>query len=809
MTTRAALSSLSKIEREPSGAAAVRAAMRYRVALVQAAAGWGKTAAIRAAVGDAAHLWIDLATHPDPLADLHTLPECDDRIVVLDGAHVLEGPARAELFATMRRLSQRRWLVATRSAAGFPIAAWIATGDASAPVDARDLSLTSGEIADAALATGVRADAATGTLLLELTGGWPVAVRFAIAALERSADIPRVKATLRRMLGEYVEDEILRPLPADRREFLIELAMLGMADERLISSLGRLDPGGDLAWLRGSGVPVSETADGIVLHDAFARVIVAQVALEAAKGLALRVAAALRLHGRIAAAFDLIWRYAPDEALAELHADGFALLDAGCADLVDAVIRGLPQATRRDDPIVVSLRAELEAQSGGLSRANDLYERALALAPDPALRALVSRHRAIHYLNQGSAVALDAIAPALGQGSETEQADARGIYAMALALTGSLDDARREASAALSSAGALDDDRLLARSLYRMSYVEYQAGGATEAQHYARQAAHLAQRIGAWFHFICAHSILYAVADGSHDDHAAALWHAQQIGYGAQRTGDRRHRLYALSAQYVLEVERGGLDRALAIEAEIPSYSSGFRDQPACYIALALRYSWDGAFTKAYRQLATLDDRLYDPAERRFWNGALALFAAFDGDERRASMHLRACGKHQTAIALENALANAQADCYAAVAQIVLGHPERAVRRLPHDGVTEQVRAISTCVRELAELGSSLGSATASRAIKRLAANGQEGFARALEVALASQRSDGSATPLTQAERRILAQMAHGTPAATIAHEHGRSLHTVRNQIKAVIRKLGASGSIEAVARAKRMGLLD
>jgi DNA-binding CsgD family transcriptional regulator len=31
----------------------------------------------------------------------------------------------------------------------------------------------------------------------------------------------------------------------------------------------------------------------------------------------------------------------------------------------------------------------------------------------------------------------------------------------------------------------------------------------------------------------------------------------------------------------------------------------------------------------------------------------------------------------------------------------------------------------------------------------------------------------------------------------------------VRNQIKAAIRKLGASGSIEAVARAKRSGLID
>jgi DNA-binding NarL/FixJ family response regulator len=51
--------------------------------------------------------------------------------------------------------------------------------------------------------------------------------------------------------------------------------------------------------------------------------------------------------------------------------------------------------------------------------------------------------------------------------------------------------------------------------------------------------------------------------------------------------------------------------------------------------------------------------------------------------------------------------------------------------------------------------------------------------------------------------------MARGLTAKSIALDHSRSVHTIRNQIKAIIKKLGASGSIEAVARARRYGVIE
>ena len=793
--------------RKGTGVAAVRAAMRYRIALVIAPAGWGKTTAVRAALDGTDHRWIDLSRQ-DAALDAGMTRSPDDPLVVLDGVHLLDETSRAALVASMRASPASRWLLIARQRGDLPIARWIASSDAGAPVLFEDLALGAADVDVAARTLDLRITESVSQTILERTGGWPVAVRFVLSTLERSPDVERATAAARRLLFDYIGTEIFEGLSETRRECLFALAMAGTANEAFLAEIGCGDAEHDAGWLRASAFPLIETPDGFALHAAFAQFLLTRLSPAHIEKLALRVAAALRSRGRLADAFEIVRAYAPAAVLDELRAGGFVLLDAGCWASVEATIRALPQAVRRDDPIVVCLRAQLEAQTGALSRAHDLYERAFQIAESPTLRACVSRHRALHLLNQGDAGGVAAIAPALDEGTEAERTDALGIHATALAMTGSIDRARTEILSALATAKSIDEDYLLARTLQRASYVEFQGGGIMAATRYAGEAAHLAQRIGAWSPFIGAHSILYGVA-GARDDHATALWHAQQIGIAAERTGDRRHRLYALSAQYELEVERGRAERALAIEAELPLHPSGWRDETTLYISLAIRKSWDGLFLEGYRQLAALDDRIVEASERRLWNAALSMLAAFDGDERAANARLRACGKTTAAVARESAVGNAQAECFVAIGQILLGNPEGALRRVPHRAPTTQTRALAAFAREIAALGTTLARDSAADALARLREAGQEGFAAAFAAALNVRRPETPSLQLTAAERRVLAQVALGTPADAIAREHGRSIHTIRNQIKAAIRKLGASGSIEAVARAKRLGLID
>jgi ATP/maltotriose-dependent transcriptional regulator MalT len=793
----------------PSAVRAIEVAMRSRVTVVSAAAGWGKSTAVRTALHATEHLWLDLSRR-DVIAALWAGNDWSGRVVVVDGVHLLCDDALEALLEATTRFASARWIFVTRRTDRLPIARWIGSGDAGAPVTHDDLALSVPEIVAAAKELGVRTNDAAMQFVQTVSGGWPIAVRFGLVALDRWAGDPlRAGAMANALLRDYVLSEILPMLAPRQRELLFEVAMMGTIDEALLAANGSGDAALDFKQLRAAPIPWIAAGDGLALQPAFQRTVLGEIPQLERRSRALQAASALRSRGDLRQAFDLVRQYAPERIRTELRAHGLALLEAGQWDAVETAIRGLSQRERRDDPIILCLRAEIEAQAGTSDRARALFERAALLAKGRNVAATVLRRRAIYLINQGSVDALDAIRPVLNIGTKAERVEALAVCATAFALAGRAGEARLHGKRAIDEATEMDDEALMTRCLQRMSYIEYQAGDIAQAERYALDTARLAHKVGAWSHFVCAHTILFASAIGARDDHAAALWHAQQISFGAKHTQDRRHKLYALGAQYVLEVERGNRDRAIAIESQMPLYSSGSGPEFDVCLARCIRRSWDGEFEQALGQLDRLGECVADPSARRLWNAARAMFAAFAGRDRVAFTHLRACGKAPSSLARESGIRNERADCYAAIAQIFLGHPESAMRRLPCDPSTSQLRALTAFVRELASLGSSLDRNSASIALDRLHTVSQGGFALAATAALAARTRDERAASLTAAELRVLADMARGRTAKSIAFDRGRSPHTIRNQIKAIIKKLDASGSIEAVARARRNGLIE
>jgi DNA-binding NarL/FixJ family response regulator len=67
---------------------------------------------------------------------------------------------------------------------------------------------------------------------------------------------------------------------------------------------------------------------------------------------------------------------------------------------------------------------------------------------------------------------------------------------------------------------------------------------------------------------------------------------------------------------------------------------------------------------------------------------------------------------------------------------------------------------------------------------------------------------DTERTPLSRTERSVLSYLASGMDAPHIASLTGRSVHTIKNQRRSIISKLGAGNTVEAVAIARRLGLL-
>ncbi|HYR61906.1 MAG TPA: response regulator transcription factor [Actinomycetota bacterium] len=67
----------------------------------------------------------------------------------------------------------------------------------------------------------------------------------------------------------------------------------------------------------------------------------------------------------------------------------------------------------------------------------------------------------------------------------------------------------------------------------------------------------------------------------------------------------------------------------------------------------------------------------------------------------------------------------------------------------------------------------------------------------------------GGGSALTAREREILMQTAQGRTSQDIADQMTLSVHTVRNHLQAVMRKLEAHSRLEAVAKAVRLGLIN
>ena len=61
---------------------------------------------------------------------------------------------------------------------------------------------------------------------------------------------------------------------------------------------------------------------------------------------------------------------------------------------------------------------------------------------------------------------------------------------------------------------------------------------------------------------------------------------------------------------------------------------------------------------------------------------------------------------------------------------------------------------------------------------------------------------------LTVREREVLAHLSEGFGARQIADGLGVSIATVRNHIRSILRKLGCHSQLEAVAEARRRGLV-
>jgi LuxR family transcriptional regulator, maltose regulon positive regulatory protein len=177
---------------------------------------------------------------------VNDLGEVPDLKIVLDDFHEITDPACLELFdALLDHLPPRvRLLVASRTEPGLSLPRRRVRGEV-AEIGMDDLRLDDATIR---ALLGREAEVADDVLaaVVAASGGWPAAVRLAMAHLPTSRDVDPV-VSIQGDLWKFLAEEVLDAQPPDLRSFLLETAILDELSPTVCASLtGRDDAVGVL-----------------------------------------------------------------------------------------------------------------------------------------------------------------------------------------------------------------------------------------------------------------------------------------------------------------------------------------------------------------------------------------------------------------------------------------------------------------------------------------------------------------------------------------------------------------------------------
>ncbi|MBQ1023838.1 tetratricopeptide repeat protein [Micromonospora sp. C95] len=391
---------------------------QHRCTLVVAAAGYGKTSAVRARLRDRAVHWFDgadagplVADCPQRLADLGARcvqdPSGRDPVwLVLDDVPQLSHRQLRALVDTVDALPHRlRVAVLTR----HPPAMLRHPTGMPAELGPADLALTTEQVAAVLVADHGTADPTLAARVHAATAGWPVLV--ALAA--KSAGVSGVDlddlAGPGTAVESYLMREVLAGLPAEADRLLRDAAHLDPVLPDLCRHLGHRRACHLLTWLTRAGIVAPAAVGGQEYR------VVPVVADVVRRCLPLTVARRTQLYARSATwyadgghlvpALRSYGRCGAVEATVRLLAEhGATMLASGGAATIDEACRSLPGWALT--PSLRLLHGEALQIRGDFDAALAAYDM-LAARQSRLVAALAWRYGLVHYLRGEPDRALD------------------------------------------------------------------------------------------------------------------------------------------------------------------------------------------------------------------------------------------------------------------------------------------------------------------------------------------------------------------------------------------------------------------
>jgi len=749
-------------------------------------------------------------------------------LLAIDDLHVAQEDPEVVRFlvALVERTKHAiRWVLASRSSAGLPVGSWLAYRDTELAVDERDLRFSFDEAKAAARAFRLAIREKELTDLLELTGGWPTAMSFALRSSTRSADLRSVSAMTREMIYRFLAEQIYAALSDEERELLAVAAVLPALDTTVLERAGFDRARALVDGLRERTAFIYEVSpERFRCHDLFREFLLRQLASEGQHHLAQahrRAARALESGDDPERALDAyVSAGARDDAVRLLEREGFALLERARADAVERAIDALDRSELRERPRVLALRGIRAAARGRDARAESLLRRAIASAgEDRDLVAIATLRLGLLLVNAGR----DAGAPLTELAGDAGQpvdfrAEASSLIAVAAATRGDRVAARAAFELTERVLAAVGSDAARAKILHRMGTAAALAGEADLARSYLSEAADLASELHLYSLASRTYAALSTLWLHEYDDVDRQLEYAGYASDAATKAGDVFDLRMAVLRMLNAQTRRGDAQRSAALEVELMRLGTDDSTlAPYVVASRAQRAAWEGRFAEALRGLASCLERVHFDADRALIGAQCALLRALLGDRAESSALAadalaRTDGLSSRGIYWGRAAAQAAALC--SIAETINGRNTLADRIAKRIGRSDHVSAtFSSLAREFA-LATRLGRPVAGGALETRGAElGRSGYGdveRLLRAASAelALRVERTAEPLTAAEREVLAQIAEGLSPKEIAARSGRSVYTIQGHVANAIAKLGCRGRTEAIAAARREGFI-
>jgi len=750
--------------------------------------------------------------------------------IVIDDLHVAENERQVSAFVSSlveRTKGRVHWIIASRSFLDLPVGSWLAYQQMDLAIDETDLAFTPEEARGTARASRVGVRDEELEALVELTGGWPTALSFALRSSTRSLDLRNVQAVTREMVYRYLAEQVYVSLDDADRELLATCALMPEIRLDVLERAGYDDAAGMIESLRGRVAfitPHAEKPRVFRMHDLFRDFIVHRLELEGvgpAQRRRARVAGAFERNGDVAAALNAyVGAKAYDEVRRLLDADGLHLFEEGNADVIAAAVKDLREQGAGEPAISIALRGLLDASRGRFEEGEALLRRAAARTASPQSRAEFELRMARIVINRGGdAVETLRRIESDGDVSHDTRAEASSLLAVVLARAGRQPESKRATEAALVAADATEDQRVRARILQRAAVASWERAEREVALRCLHGATDLALHEGLLSLASRCYAALANIMNEGENDRAKHLWYSQQAYVTAVKAGDRLDMQSATLHLLTAEAKRGNPERVLALERQLGDLgtSDAFRLKYAAS-SRAMRRAWEGAFGDSYRLLSDVWAQV-KPISNQLVDGAFcAVYAAADGRMADAGRLVAEVTALEVGMAPDprfNAFHRAVPVMICALAEALCGRhtsAHRILRKVAGDpdpqidafrcGIARALKILKTGV------GDPAGLAEDVEAVRDF---GYGGYAMAIQRAVErvlNETGGAVKVALTRAEVVVLRSLALGMTPKQIAEETGRSIYTVQAHVQNAMEKLGCHGRHEAVVTAQRLGVI-